>query len=159
MKRILIAISLLLSITGFSQSFSVAELVKISKYSADDFDTYVTKKGYVFYEETDEEIASGTSYTFLLNGAKRFYITKYNPKKRNYYWVDFQTSNSNTYLKIKEELKNSGYLQIDKGTINGSTYFKYRKQGKEVNLFSGSETNEYTKQTRVSYEIGVSVYY
>ena len=159
MKIILLVSSILFCLSGFSQSFSIAELVKISKYSADDFDTYVTKKGYIFYEEIDKDIASGTSYTFLVNGTKKLYITKYFPKNRNYYWVNFQTGNSSTYLKIKDELKNSGYSLIDKGTFDGSAYFKYKKGGKEVNLYSGSETNEYTKQTRVYYEIGVSVYY
>ena len=159
MKKSFLVFLLLISISGFTQSFTVSELVKISKYSADDFDTYVTKKGYIYNSETDGEFSSGTHYTFLVDGAKRYYVTKYFPKKKNYYWVNFQTASSSTYLKIKEELKNSGYAQIDKGTINGSTYFTYRKEGKEVTLISESETNEYSNKTSVIYEIGVSVYY
>ncbi len=158
-KVLLILVCHLFSYAVFSQSFSISELVKISNYNDDDFDTYVTKKGYIFFDESDEEIAGRTTYTFLVNGYKKYYITKYKPKKQNYYWVNFQTPSSATYLRLKEELKNNGYKISDKGSINGSPYFKYTKGGKEVTLISESEINEYTKQTRITYEIGVSVYY
>jgi hypothetical protein len=159
MKIVLPFLLLIIVNLGFAQSFSISELVRISKYDDDTFDTYVTKKGYIFYEESEEEIASRTTYTFLVSGRRKYFVTKYIPKNKNYYWVNFQTPNSSTYLKIKEELKTSGYLLIDKGSIHGSPYYTYKKDGKEITLISESEENEYTKQTTVTYEIGVSVYY
>jgi len=154
MKRVFFLVTLLISVAGFSQSFSLNELIKISKYNEDDFDTYVTKKGYIFEEASEKTIASITSYTFLVKGLKTYYVSKF-LEKESAFWVSFQTPDTKNYLSIKEELKTYGYKLFDKGTMDGSNYFKYKKGNSIVSLWSISTTYGYTNRTRVAYEINV----
>lgn len=160
MKRIFVLTALMISISGFSQSFTLNELIKISKYSEDDFDTYVTKKGYIFDEVSEKEYqyTSSIDYTFLVNGLKNCFISKIEDKTKSFnFWVTFQTSESKTYLSIKEELKVYGYKLFDKGTSDGSNFFKYKKGNNLVSLWSISRTNEYTNRTTINYEINFKV--
>ena len=158
MKKIFFGFMFLISISGFTQSFTISELAKISKYSADDFDTYVTKKGYIYHSETDGDFSRGTSYTFLVDGLKTYYVSNFLDKVGKYaFWVSFQTPDTKNYLSIKEELKNYGYKLFDNGTMDGSNYFKYKKGNNMVSLWSISTTYGYTNRTRVAYEISFIV--
>ena len=158
MKKILFVIGILFCVSGFSQSFTLSELVKLSKYNEDDFDTYVTKKGYIFEEVSEKTIASKTDYTFLVKGLKTYYVSKLIDKESEFaFWVTFQTPDTKNYLSIKEELKTYGYKLFDKGTMDGSNYFKYKKGNSIVSLWSISTTYGYTNRTRVAYEISFKV--
>lgn len=160
MKRVFFLVTLLISVTGFSQSFSLNELIKISKYNEDNFDTYVTNKGYIFDKVDDKKYTSSKSYTFLVNGYKKYYVSQVVDKSMTYdNWITFQTSNIKTYLSIKNELKTSGYYISDKGVDNGNYFFEYKKGKNIVSLWSTSSTNEYTGRTNIDYEINFRVKY
>jgi hypothetical protein len=154
MKKILFVICLLFCVPGFSQSFTLSELVKLSKYNEDDFDTYVTKKGYVFEKIRNGQYSNSTGYTFLVNGYSNSFISKVEDKTgKNKYWVTFQTPNTNYYLAIKSELKANGYILINKEEFEGKRVFNYRRGKNKVSIFFIIETNEYTDKVRNAYEI------
>ena len=61
----------------FGQNFTLSELIKINNYQLDDFDTYVTQKGYKYFETDNTDISDETTYVFYVNGVKKSYITKF----------------------------------------------------------------------------------
>lgn len=121
--------------------------------NADEFDTYVIKKGYEFYQmypKTDV-LVSGIAYTNNINST---YITKYVYAYRGVR-VSFQTGNSKTYLNAKNELKVLGFTLNDSGSRNGWNYFNYRKEGLEVVLITGQVENKGSNTSSTGYEITV----
>jgi hypothetical protein len=111
-KFILILAFFIPAISVLSQDFSLSELLKINNYSIDDFDTYVTQKGYKYFENNDEDFGNSTSYTFYVDNIKTAYISKFHYKKTSKEMVSFQTGNSSTYISIKTDLKNLGFRFI-----------------------------------------------
>ena len=106
MKKILFSIIFyFISTAIFGQNFTLSELIKINNYHLDDFDTYVTQKGYQYYENDNTDFADATSYVFYVNGVRKSYISKFYYKTQTKEMVSFQTGNNATYLKIKSELK------------------------------------------------------
>lgn len=156
MKRIFIFAALLISLTGFTQSFTLNELLRLSKYNEDNFDTYVTNKGYIFDLVDDDEYSSSKGYTFLVNGYKTYFVTSLSDKSMTRYnWISFQTPSIKTYLTLKNDLKANGYKIYDQGPYKGNYFLKYKKGNSYVSLWSTSSTSEYTRKTTVDYEITV----
>jgi hypothetical protein len=142
MIKSILTTALILIITPiFGQDFSLAELIKINNYKIDDFDTYVTQKGYQFYENKNTDFSDATSYVYYLNGVKKSYISKFFRKTEPTEMVSFQTGKNTTYLKIKAELKSLGFKFINTGTFEGSTYFDYIKGNIEISLISSVQKN------------------
>ena len=94
-KTTLILFSLLFNYSySFGQSFSLSELIKMSKMDSDGFDTFVASKGYSFQRETIHTDISGLTYSYKpsINDerAEKFItlFSKYLDKK---YRIDYQT--------------------------------------------------------------------
>lgn len=138
----------------FAQNFTLSELIKINNYTLDDFDTYVTQRGYKYYESKNTDYSESTSYSYTINGIRKSYISKFYRKLVDNEMVSFQTMNNAIYLKIKSELKTLGFKLIKTGTYEGDTYFDYKKGKIEVSLtLSTQEGLNSDKLT--SYEISV----
>ena len=144
----------LISTTIFGQNFTLSELIKINNYQLDDFDTYVTKKGYQYFENDNTDFADVTSYVFYVNGVKKSYISKFHYKTRTKEMVSFQTGNNTTYLKIKSDLKILGFKFIITETNNGTTFFNYKKGNIEISLASSVQESSYGNKL-TNYEISV----
>ena len=161
MKRIFVLTALLISFSGFSQSFTLAELIKITKSSDDNFDTYATLRGFTFYSnETDDTEVENQSYVYKSNDVKIAYLTKYSFLTNKYEkssMVSFQTINSSAYLKIKNELKANGFKFLNKDLHNGTTFLNYSKGKIEISLASSSDESNGSYRQRTSYEISVSI--
>lgn len=156
MKKILFSIIFyFISTAIFGQNFTLSELIKINNYHLDDFDTYVTQKGYQYYENDNTDFADATSYVFYVNGVRKSYISKFYYKTQTKEMVSFQTGNNATYLKIKSELKTLGFKFINTETNKGTTFFNYKKGEIEVALASSVQENSYGDKLTI-YEISVS---
>lgn len=109
--KILLAFSFVLffSTTSIGQSFTLQELIKMSKMDVDNFDTYVTAKGYVFFNEIDEAENKGVRYAFDLNYDKseaQKLITLYQKSGENTkYAINYVTGNNKEYVAFKNQLK------------------------------------------------------
>ena len=124
---------------SIAQNYTLSELIKINNYNLDDFDTYVTQRGYKYYKSKSSDFSDGTSYVYTVNGIRKSYITKYYRKLVNTEMISFQTSNNTIYLKIKAELKTLGFKFIKTETFEGDTFFDYKKGKMEVSLSSGTQ--------------------
>ena len=159
MKFLLTLFIFLISFAGCSQYFTVDEFIKLGKASDDYFDTYVTKKGYQFEEVEDRDGFLSKSYSFSINGSKRYYVSKHNAKDKKIEWVSFQTPNSNHYLKMKEELKKNGFYLLKSDVFNGANLFQYKKDKYSFTVISGKEDVEDKKNARTVYGFNFKIYY
>lgn len=157
MMKSILTTAVLLSITAqiSGQEFNLSELIKINNFKIDHFDTYVTNKGYRYYENKNTDFSNATSYVYSINGAKKSYITKIYRKNQPKENVSFQTRKNTTYLKIKAELKSLGFKFINNGTFEGDTYFEYKKGNVEISLTSSIQKNSFGDEL-TSYEISVT---
>lgn len=146
--------------TSIGQTFTLPELIKMSKMDVDDFDTYVTSKGYVFHDEVDNDEMQSVGYALDVNEndyskANKFITlyqrySVYNFKYR--YYVNYQTLDKKEYVKIKNQIKALGYILKDSlvltdhdGTV--SQHFEYKKGKSNISIFANYK----------SYEIAYSV--
>ena len=156
MKKFVLTITMCcISTAIFGQNFTLSELIKLNNYKLDDFDTYVTQKGYQYYENDNTDRTDETSYVLYSNGVRKAYISKFHYKTQTKEMVSFQTGDNATYLKMKSDLKNLGFKFISTETYNGATFFNYKKGVIEVALASSVQENPYGYKL-TNYEISVS---
>ena len=144
-KTTLILFSLVFNYSySFGQSFSLTDLIKMSKMNVDDFDTYVTAKGYAFHEEIDETNRQGVGYAYNLDSytlkATKF-IELYQRHYNNRYFIYYQTLDKKEYLNIKNQIKALGFTLKDTSVFksdNGkvSNNFVYRKGKAEIDIYA-----------------------
>lgn len=137
--------------TSFGQTFTMSELIKMSKMDVNNFDTYVTSKEFVFVEDINLEEAKGVTYAFNLNrNDKRYaekFIKHYSKYFRNRYVINYQSTDKNEYLKFKSQISLLGFKFIKTDIITDklgikNNYFEYRKGKEEISIFTSSEDFE-----------------
>ncbi len=146
------------AISTSAQTFTLSELIKVNNLSFEDFDTYVIKKGYQYYENEIDEYAENTSYKSNVRGKAVSYISKAIFKDNSYEVLTFQTNDEKLYLSIKSELKLLGYVFEKKDvTKNGKLYLSYIKENIVITLISGvSEVTDINGNKYTVYEIGIN---
>lgn len=142
---------------SISQNFTLSELIKLKKMNADEFDTYVVKKGYEFYRKhpDDKNHSILINYSYKINGARRCYITK-KTFKFGEEQVIFQTTSSKSYLSIKNELSVLGFKLSETVPSEDFNGLKYLKGNLMVVLISRQYEDETDHSTTAIYEIIVS---
>ncbi len=161
MKRILITLFFTISfLIGHSQSFSLTELINLTKMNIDNFDTYVSNKGYKFLEIKETEHQKGSTYAFNQSSyskkADKFislYYEYFGETNKN---VTFQTAKTAEYLKIKNQIKPLGFKFKETKTFEGSTFLVYTKGKYKVSLISFQSETE-SGATSAAYEISVTL--
>lgn len=128
-------LSMLFSINTYSQSFSLNELLSLSKMDLDNFDTNVTIKGYNFKEAKDLGICNLQAYS---------YDDTKGDEGLGFYWIeleyDFKEGDKKSYLLYQTIYKND-YLSIKKSIL--ANQFKFIDN--EVNLERGGIKLSYVK--------------
>jgi hypothetical protein len=158
MKKVFLFILLFYSLNGFSQSFTLNELIKLTKSNDNNFDTYVLQRGFQFEDVENHDGFISKSYSLSINGAKRYYITKHIPKDNSFKWVSYQTPNSRDYLKMKEDLKRNGFLNTKSDTYNSSNLFEFVKDNCKITIMSGKEDSKEGYESRSIYGYNIKVY-
>lgn len=144
-----------------AQSFTITELIRINKYNIDQFDTYVTQKGFKF--KSSKVYDNYQSHTYAPDTVKpngSLGIDKYIFDIQKKYAINFATYSSSVYLSLKSELKKLGFVFIkkeDNTALNGS-YLLYRKGQIEITL-SSSQIYDSNYEKRTAYEIGIEEFY
>jgi hypothetical protein len=120
--------------------------------SVDDFDTYVTSRGFVFFDGKEEENIKGVTYALNLskidNSKAENWVSLYEFFFNKRYSITYQTHNKSEYLKIKNQIKQFGFkltlskVVADEDTGSSSNYFEYRKGKSEVSIFANSRGYE-----------------
>jgi len=139
-----------------AQTLGLIDMVKMNKMNNDDFDTYVTQKGFKYYEFENDEFKKSTSY---IRGSKDNveYITRfdYPIERKHITMVSYQTTNSKIYLKFKNELKQFGYVFQEKGSDDNGTFINYKKGKIECSLNSDTQQLSFSRVS--TYEISLSI--
>jgi len=128
----------------------------------DDFDTYVSKKGYEYATSLNDEISESRFYNFKRessnNKAKywiryfRYFEGQTNAKTN----ISWQTARQNDYVLIKDQTKSSGFKPVETGNYEETIYSTYQKGKIEVQPYSGNTKNGFGDITS-TYEINVSI--
>jgi hypothetical protein len=148
-KIILTLIILCYTSTGFSQKFTLSELVQLNKSNWDYFDTYVLDKGYEYNNATNNDslITKYYSNEESITGKAQRFIRK-SIYSSGFKYVEWQTAHKSEYLLIKKDLKSQGYKYIGEGTIDDKvSYLKYLKVNIIVMLFLGKADTDAGYQT------------
>jgi hypothetical protein len=121
----------------------------------DDFDTFVTSKGYTFSEKEKEDNHESFTYKSTQKGVKGNYIEMSIYYPTNEKFISFETRNSQHYLNIKSQLKARGFkfIKTEEGN-NGAVILYYQKGDIKVNLASGQD-GDISKGKYTYYEISV----
>jgi hypothetical protein len=139
-----------LAITSFGQSFSMSELIRMSTMDVDNFDTYVTSKGYVFHKSIDEPTRTGVGYAFNLdydNSTASNFIKLYQRYYKYRYCISYQTIDKKEYINVKNQLKVLGFKLKDTSVFKSddgmvSNNFVYRKGKAEIDIYSSFDSYE-----------------
>ncbi len=158
--RLLFTFSFVLFFTTISigQSFTLPELIKMSMMNLDDFDTYVSSKGFAFFEGKEDKNIKEVTYSYDLSEIDKTSASKwisFYQKCFDYkYFISYTTFNITEYLKIKDQIKQSGFKLTDSGvfknSINGhsSNHFEYRKGKSIVSIYAESRGYEINYQVK-----------
>ncbi len=139
----------------FGQTFSLQELIKISKMNVDDFDTFVTSKGFVFLKGENDKYVQGVTYALELSRYDNSKALKFIQLYQRYHdfkhTITYQTTSKSEYIDIKNQVKTSGFILDDTSveTIDGtdSNKFVYSKGKSKVKIWVTSNVYEITYQT------------
>jgi len=158
-KAIILLISIILSVNAFGQKFTLNELIKMNNMNWDDFDTYVTKKGYYYSANENSSSVQGggkhMEYEYdgkICKGERYINKTQY---ADGVYLISFQTYDKNDYLSVKDQLKASGFKYIsthnlDESISKNAIEIVYYKGQLELDLISAQG-----KDYKTFYEISI----
>lgn len=116
----------------------------------DNFDTYVTSKGFAFLKEKNDENRNGVTYALNISNLDKSkaskFITLYKRYFEKMYTINYQTLNRNEYLNIKNQIKALGFKLKKSDIFNdndeSSNHFVYIKGKAEISLFASSDSFE-----------------
>ncbi len=147
------------SITVSAQTFTLTELVDLTTMDVDQFDTYATNKGFRYLESQDEEQIKGYRYCYnqskTSNWAEKYislYLIDYETPSR---LITYQTSKSNDYLKIKNQVKQYGFKFVEAKNNNGATFLEYKRHKLKLSLIS-YQNETLSGKIGTNYEISIT---
>ena len=96
-----------------TSKFNLEELSQLIKGNADEFDSYVLKKGYRFEKKESFEKTECFIYSNIENKNNMILYYKYASNSSRKSCCVWSTNSKEDYLKLKEEIVNNGYKYID----------------------------------------------
>lgn len=126
MKKYIFLI-LFIPILSFSQQISISELINLSNYNDDDFDTLITSKNYTF-KEIDKADNNAKKYSYETND--EYYKGSYRIKKVQHdgiVTISWSTYEKEDYLSIKAQIKNNGFVFVNSTLGESLSFFDYKK--------------------------------
>jgi hypothetical protein len=127
MKRIFLFIATLISLSSFSQKFTLTELISLYENNNSFFDTFVTDKGYSFQSRDENDLryskgvefnSIGISFTLIKDGQR--------VPGRGIIWIFHSDAD---YINFKHELSDKNFVlyhDFSKNREGGSAqYFLY----------------------------------
>lgn len=127
----------------------MSKLINISKMNPESFDTFGSKRGFVYTGEFTSENFDGIQYALNYNPDTKTalkFITLYSRYNNSYYSINFQTLSNSEYVKIKDQIKVLGfkfkesrkYSNQGKIPYNCFVYGKDKSPG-EIFLYTSSD--------------------
>ena len=153
--RVLLLLLMCNSIPSFGQKLSISDMIKLSKSNDDEFDTYVTQKGYKLVKREKDFSHSTfhpmvTTYAYRQDGytlGAAYFITKMITEEGLAH-LEYQTAYRADYLNLKSQLKAMGYEYVSSSTVGGGAIsLRYNKGHNDFELISGPAKNSLGEQT------------
>jgi len=157
--RAIIQTSIIILLTfgsAHSQSLTLTDLIKLNVLNEDEFDTFITTKGFTYDGLENREHANIKSYAYYVNSVKTSYLSKVTYKTVKSQMVSFQTPSTSIYLNIKTELKKIGFIYARKETNDQATFLYYTKDNMELTLVSSTDESRPNGAVKTFYEISIS---
>jgi hypothetical protein len=157
MKNIFCSVLILLFIVASAnaQTFTISELLKLQKYNYEQFETYVSAKGYKYIEIANSHLF--TSYHFAVdmsqNKASRHIAYNINNQDGTIV-IEYQTSFLSEYNKLKIAAKSAGFIYSEIDHYEQGVFLTYKKNNREVSFYSSRGENSYG-ELLTFYEISV----
>jgi hypothetical protein len=156
MRKMSFIILLFLSSISFGQKFTLSELIKATSMNSDDFDTYVTNKGYHFGENRKSEYSKGIKYEYDGKICRSEFSISKNTFNNGEVLLTYHTLSKSEYLTVKSQLKALGFKFIETKNEDDAVWFCYEKNKLRLTLIS-SEAIATTGQSLGSgYEISIA---
>ncbi len=136
MKKVIIIVALLLvSSSSFAQKFTLNELIKMNNMNLNDFDTYVTSKGYVF-ENGNTKMRSYHYNKSKVNG--EHFTAERHVYKSETGFIGYHTLHSEEYSSFKNQLKEMHFtfIKTENEPMNNAAIFEYENSDYKVLLTS-----------------------
>lgn len=160
MGRLILFFLLFIFSTGYSQTFEMHELGKLSMASDEYFEYVVAEKGYKFFETKNEQDYTAKVYVNNSKGAKSYFITKFKYKNNKEVLVSYRTNIDGAYLIWENDLIEESFKEIKKHPPYKIT-FNYNNGDIELTFIDSNsdftKKSIYLKSNKVDYEIGASV--
>ena len=159
MKRIIVIVVLFaISSSVNAQSFSVRELTNLVYKNWDDFDTYVTAKGYSYNEAKKDSFYESRIYSLHRSDYERYagYWISFYKYLDHQTMISWQTSNQKYYLDFKAQLIAEGFKFIKSEIVKGNNVNTYVTGNKEITLVSGKTKANDGREVNV-YEISLTL--
>jgi hypothetical protein len=149
----------LISIRVSAQTFSLTELVNLTAMDVDQFDTFVTNKGFKYLESEDKDQIKSIEYCYNQSENSKW-AEKY--ISHNYIFftttdiiITYQTSKSIDYLKIKSQVKQYGFKFVKTVNENGATFLEYKRNKLKLSLIS-YQNETLSGKVATNYEISIT---
>jgi hypothetical protein len=143
MKYLLLTISLFFFIMGFSQKFNIKELIKLRSFNIDNFESYVTKKGY-------SSKKSDTANKEILYTYGSYSIIRSEKSKFKKVGLSYQFESEKMCLAAKSSLKKTDYkIRVEQIGDHGHSFFEYYKNDINILLNTG------TRKGKMFYAISI----
>jgi hypothetical protein len=159
MEKLILFFLLFVFRTGYSQTFEMNELVKISMYSDEYLEYVVAEKGYKFFETKNEQDYIVKVYVNNSKVGKSYFITKLKYKNNKEVLVSYRTTIDGEYLKWKNNMIESLFEGIKKRPSD-KIIFHYTNDDIEISYLDPSyditKLSIYLKSNKIDYEIDVS---
>jgi hypothetical protein len=159
----LIVIAQAITINSYGQIFSLNELISLNSKNIDQFDTYVTKKGYEFAKTETKDSMKNWIYNFNRNydkGAQYWIeLTEFlMPQSIHSYMISWYTLEKKDYISIKEQIISAGFKLLSSETLDsGVISYSYSKGKITINLYNAASKLERDSPLQNTYVIDVGI--
>jgi len=159
MEKLILFFLLFVFRTGYSQTFEMYELAKISMASDEYLEYVVAEKGYKFFETKNEQDYIAKVYVSNSKGGKSYFISKLKYKNNKEVLISYRTTIDGEYLKWKNNMIKSLFEEIEKRP-NDKIIFHYSNGDIEISYidprYDITKQSFYLKSNKIEYEIDVS---
>lgn len=131
----------------------------MSEMNVDDFDTYVSLKGFKFVKEVKQNFRTGILYALKPNKSANLraekFITLYSSYQNFRFDLTYQTSNNLEYVKLKNQLRPLGYIMSNTEVFTNddgesANLFVYKKGKKSFVIFASLNSYEISFTEKVN---------
>ncbi|TAE31417.1 MAG: hypothetical protein EAZ91_07465 [Cytophagales bacterium] len=138
-----------------AQKFTVGEIIKLRTVSYEQFDSFVSRRGYNFIEIRKTEYSTSHAFAFDADGHMASRHIAYIVNKYGEVMITYQTSIVSEYNSIKAGIKQAGFVHSETGEFNNCPFFDYKKGDRTFSITTCQSEDRYGNP-KTYYEISLN---